>query len=422
METNESSSATPGYSAACSIEHFSSDALLPLIRETFPDEEARSRGFPAGVEYRKHWEVAMAVRAFRDHGALRPDSRILGVGAGMERTLFYLTHHAAEVVATDLYLGAGSWEGDAPLLMLVSPRSCTRFEFDPARLTVRHMDGRVLDIPDASFDGVFSSSSIEHFGNDDDIAAAAYEMGRVLRPGGVLTLATELLVMGPVGARGWPGCRLFTEPDLRRLVVEASGLELVGGLDLSVSPATLETPRDLAAIIRDRQAGRGLDLPHIVVVHEGQVFTSVQLTLRKTEAYPVSNNAWAAPSRSLRERVRREAEETAGTLIRALKMEAQGERGWTPAAVTTAWGGADGGLRLRDAFDAWDAVRARTALSVPATGPAWRRWLGFAKRTVGRVRDLGVLWDRERDLLRALLARLDEIESRLNDGSRKDDR
>ena len=301
MDRNEPRPETPAYSAACSIEHFSSDALRPLIRELFPEEEARGQDFPAGAEYRKHWEVAMAVRAFRDLGVLGPRARILGVGAGTERTLFHLTRHASEVVATDLYLGAGAWEGDAPVLMLVSPQSCTRSDFDPQRLTVRHMDGRVLDFPAESFDGVFSSSSVEHFGADDEIASAAYEMGRVLRPGGILTLATELLVMGPPGATGWSGCRLFSEPDLRRLVVEASGLELVGELDLSVSPATLETPRDLAAAVEGRQAGKGLALPHVVVVNEGQVFTSVQLTLRKTSAWPVRDNSWAAPSASLRE-------------------------------------------------------------------------------------------------------------------------
>ena len=154
-----------------------------MLVDAFPDEGARTAGFPRGVEYRKHWEVAMALRAFRDLGVLHPDARILGVGAGTERTVFHLSRHVAEVVATDVYLGTGASEGEAQLLMLFSPWSCTRADFDPARLTVRHMDGRVLDFPDGSFDGVVSPSSIQRFGTDEEIAA-------VLRARGVPVIST----------------------------------------------------------------------------------------------------------------------------------------------------------------------------------------------------------------------------------------
>lgn len=418
MERESAGTAVPGYSAACSIEHFASDGLRALIREIFPEELATEPEFPAGREARKYWEIAMSVRALRDLGALRPDARILGVGAGSEPTSFILTRQAAEVVATDLYLGAGEWDGEAPPAMLVAPGSCTRTDHRPERLTVRHMDARVLQFPDESFDGVYSSSSIEHFGSDEEIAAASYEMGRVLKPGGVLALTTELLVMGPSGAKGWPGCRLFAEADLRRLVVEASGLELVGDLDLGVSPATLEAPRNLVTVLEGWNAGRGLETPHLVLVSEGQVFTAVHLTLTKGATYPFSDNSWAAPTPTLRDAVRREAEATAARVLRALQA-GRGTSGEPTDALPV--GLADDGSMpsLAEAWDAWDAVRARTALTAAATGPSWRRGLAFAKRTARRLRDLGIIWDRERDLLRALMARIDALERRLDEVSRR---
>ena len=420
METKEPAPTAPGHTAVCGIEHFSDEGLRTLLVDAFPDEGARTAGFPRGVEYRKHWEVAMALRAFRDLGVLHPDARILGVGAGTERTVFHLSRHVAEVVATDVYLGTGASEGEAQLLMLVSPWSCTRADFDPARLTVRHMDGRVLDFPDGSFDGVVSPSSIQRFGTDEEIAAAAFEMGRVLRPGGIAVISTDYLVMGPSGARGWPGYRLFSETDLRRLIVEAGGLELVGDLDLRVSPATLETARDVAALLEGRGEERGIAVPHLVAAREGQVFTSVQVTLRKSTSYPLADNLWASPTPTLKAKVRRDSEERAGRLLGALLLEAEGRwsgagAGWTcsePAAPTS----------LVEAFDAWDAVRARTALAAPPSGPAWNRVLGFVKRTAGRLRDLGIVWDRERDLLRALIARVDDLERRLGEMSRRERR
>jgi hypothetical protein len=117
--------------------------------------------------------------------------------------------------------------------------------------------------------------------------------------------------------------------------------------------------------------------------------------------------------------VRREAEATAARVLRALqaRTEANAEpRDDLPTGLLD-----DGSMpSLAEAYDAWDAVRARTALTAPSTGPAWRRGLAFARRTALRLRDLGVLWDRERDLLRALMARIDALERRVDEASRKE--
>src|SRR5207248_5207432 len=61
-------------------------------------------------------------------------------------------------------------------------------------LEVHDMDDRRLTFPDASFDAVFTVSSIEHFGTPRDIAQAAAEIGRVLKPGGHALIITECLV------------------------------------------------------------------------------------------------------------------------------------------------------------------------------------------------------------------------------------
>ena len=42
----------------------------------------------------------------------RPDAEVLGVGAGNEPTVFWLTNHVRRVFATDLYLAEG-WEESA---------------------------------------------------------------------------------------------------------------------------------------------------------------------------------------------------------------------------------------------------------------------------------------------------------------------
>lgn len=405
------------YNKACGLEDFSNPELEAVLREVYASEAERSASYPAGCERRKHWEVAMSVRALRDFGALRPDAEILGVGAGSEITIFHLTRHVRRVVATDLYLAPGVWEREAHPLMLIAPERLSSIPFERERLEVLHMDGRWLRFPDASFDGVFSSGSIEHFGDFEDIAAAAYEMGRVLKPGGILTLSTELLLEGPPGSKGWPGVVLFSPELLRRHLIEASGLEPVDAPNLAVSRRSLATGRPLEELMGEVESGRET-FPHLVLSHDGQLFSSVHLTLRKTERYPTPDNAWARPSEGLRAQARqREAEAERRLLGAPSPEEAPLAPPPAPSAPRNPPGNPPGaapvnGGRLEEIFGRWDAIRARSGLDAPERGTVLRaaRFLG---RTATRLRDLGISWDRQRDFFRALIDHQVELGQRM---------
>jgi len=301
------------FNKICEFEDFADPELAATIRDVFRHEMRHfTPEFPRGAEYRKYWEVAMSVRALRRLGALRPDADLLGVGAGTETTIFYLTNHVGRVFATDLYLGAGRWDQSAPWYMLVSPDRFAPYPYRRDRLVVQHMDGRLLDHPDDSFDGIFTSGSIEHFGGMQSIAACAYEMGRVLKPGGILTLSTEYRIDGPAGGDGWDGMRFFSREALRRNIVEASGLEPVDEFDAAISETTMASKRELSFYQRDvdrvvARQGRfprvaevvWSKYPHLVMADKGYTFGSVHLTLRKADRYPAADNAWAKPSAEL---------------------------------------------------------------------------------------------------------------------------
>lgn len=103
---------------------------------------------------------------------------------------------------------------------------------DPA-LDLRVMDARALDLPDGSVDAVACVSVIEHIAGDGDTRAMA-EMWRVLRPGGVLHLTTNVAATHTdvfVGRPVWGeaservGGRVFFE---RRYSERAVGERLLG--------------------------------------------------------------------------------------------------------------------------------------------------------------------------------------------------
>jgi SAM-dependent methyltransferase len=270
----------------CEAEDFRNSNLLNVMRRVMSnDVEANGPTWPRGVEMRKMWEVAMAVLALERAGKVNREASILGVGAGRETTLFYLTRYVRWVFATDLYAAPGEWESDAPNVMLTDPGKLSPIPCEPRRLVVQHMDGRDLRFEDETFDAVFSSSSIEHFGDWEDVAAAAREIGRVLKPGGLLTLSTEFRISGE--GKGIPGVLMFSEQELRSLIVEAAGLEFLDQPSFDVSPLTLSkivTEGEVHQYYNNQRAGRPANwhtYPHIVLEVKPYQYTSVHLALVK---------------------------------------------------------------------------------------------------------------------------------------------
>lgn len=286
------------YVKLCDTRDFEDPALLVMAREILPERD------PGTHAERKVWEFAMLALFLRDVGRLHDGTEALAVGAGDERIVFWLANRLGRVVATDIY-GEGKFAArEADASMLAEPRAHAPFPYREDRLEVRRMDARRLDVPDGSFDVVFSLSSIEHFGHPRAIAEAAREMGRVLRPGGHAFIATECFVrrhplnaapvdfairlatLGRKRRRATPRWRarmdVFTPRELRAWIVRPSGLRLMQPLDRSVSA-------DSWANVTVQRGPQGTTLepasgdyyPHVLMRIDRSVFTSVALALEK---------------------------------------------------------------------------------------------------------------------------------------------
>src|SRR5204862_7587492 len=94
-------------------------------------------------------------------------------------------------------------------------------------LEFMRMDGRSLTFADGAFDVAYSLSSIEHFSGFDGAAQTMREMARVVKPRGILALATEYVISGP------PHEETFQPAEIASLI-DASGLALVEPIDAQV--------------------------------------------------------------------------------------------------------------------------------------------------------------------------------------------
>lgn len=227
-----------------------------------------------GHVYRKGWEWTHCLYALERLGALVPSAAALGVGAGREPVLFYLADRIQSVTAVDLY-GNEEWstlggrEADAGILSHPE-RFCPRTA-DFARLSFVSGSGCALGFDAGTFDFCWSLSSIEHFGGHEAAAKAVSEMARVTRPGGLVVIATEFLLLNE-----YQHPEYFNRADLERHVIGASPeLRLVSDIDGYALPEEYLIDSVPVPQCADR-------IRRHVVLNDGNVqWTSILLVFRK---------------------------------------------------------------------------------------------------------------------------------------------
>jgi phosphatidylethanolamine/phosphatidyl-N-methylethanolamine N-methyltransferase len=100
-------------------------------------------------------------------------ARVLEVGAGTGMHLKYVRHSFDEYMLTDL---------NPPLMDKIELGASTR---ESGKVIIATEDATSLSFPDNSFDRVIAAHVLEHLYRPHDVL---HEWGRVLKPGGILTL------------------------------------------------------------------------------------------------------------------------------------------------------------------------------------------------------------------------------------------
>ena len=227
-----------------------------------------------GALHRKYWEWGLGLYGLHKLGCIRSDAVALGVGAGLEWPLFYLANHVQRVHATDLYSIESHFRGPDPTIAENAARVAP-FPYRTESLIFQRMDALDLQFDDDTFDFVFTFSSIEHFGGHAGAALATQEIARVLKPGGVAAIATELILNGPSHPE------FFMPGELEPCFLKTSGLELVEPLDLHVDDELISNP-----VRFEYPPGfQGYTGPHTSVVCGDLTFTSVEFFLRKPSGW-----------------------------------------------------------------------------------------------------------------------------------------
>lgn len=220
--------------------------------------------------HRKLWEYIHIVHVLKNAGYLYSQNRGLAIGAGREYILYFLAHKVNKIIGIDIYEGeflGGEDERDIPL----RPEKFAPFLYPRENLDLIRMDSRQLEFENNSFDFVFSVSSIEHFGSKREIQKSINEMYRILKPGGICVITTELK-LNRLGVN-IPNTKIFNLEKLLDMF-KSCGFDMMGEKPVvEIEQESLENWVKLPEEIHKR--------PHVIMRSFKTIFTSVLLAFTK---------------------------------------------------------------------------------------------------------------------------------------------
>ena len=199
----------------------------------------------------------------------RPGSQVLDLGCGGGHVSFRAVAYASRVVAYDL-------SGD---MLKVVARTAAERGLD--RLEVRQGAAESLDFPDASFDIVLSRYSAHHW---RDVPAAMAEARRVLKPGGILSIADVVAPADPLLDTFLQAIEVLRDPSHVRdysmaeweRMLAGAGFSLTGSaihrvrLEFASWTARMDTPSVRADAVRSLQGAVGAEArAHFAVEADG---------------------------------------------------------------------------------------------------------------------------------------------------------
>jgi SAM-dependent methyltransferase len=196
----------------------------------------------AAERYEKtaHPYTARYVEAALSPVPLTPASRVLDVAAGTGALALAAARTGARVLATDFSPG---------MVSRIAAKAVPNVE-------ARVMDGQALDLPDASFDAVFSIFGVFMF---PDWRKGLAEMARVTRPGGHGVVAVwrdrgsgAFMLLGQLIRELFPEHNLAPMPEAMTILSTTEGLagELIraGYRDPQIEHVTRDFGLDMAAL------------------------------------------------------------------------------------------------------------------------------------------------------------------------------
>ncbi|KFI23337.1 class I SAM-dependent methyltransferase [Nitrosococcus oceani] len=224
---------------------------------------------------RKWWEWNYIAECAELLGYLSEDNKALGLGVGKEPLIFFFARHCQKVLATDLYSSDTRWT-HARVASTNKIFDSSPISFQRERVQIESADMRSVPASDASYNFIWSTSSIEHVPTLKDLVKIFNECARILKVGGHAILTTEFCLSESPYLL--PGVCALDPFLLNTLILSSGAFEIEGGLDLTYNwghPANGPSPRRYGPI----QSPPGLKMEFNSGYRSGTMANMVGLSL-----------------------------------------------------------------------------------------------------------------------------------------------
>nr|WP_047166521.1 hypothetical protein [Sphingomonas sp. Y57] len=177
----------------------------------------------APTRHRKQWEFVFILRALEYYGALKPGSRGLGFGVGIEPLSSIFAATGCQVVATDLaadddraQVWNDTYQLGSNLRQIHNPQLCDEATFFE-RVTYRPVDMNAIPADLVDFNFTWSSCAYEHLGSIEAGLAFFENSLKCLAPGGIAVHTTELNLSSNSSTLEKGGTVIFRRRDFETL-------------------------------------------------------------------------------------------------------------------------------------------------------------------------------------------------------------
>lgn len=229
--------------------------------------------------HRKQWEFVYILQVLDRYGMLRPGSRGIGFGCGVEPLPAIMAAMGAEVVATDLpveHEGSAAWHASgqhgSAIASLRRPDICDDAVFE-RNVSFRPADMTAIPPDLVNFDYTWSSCAYEHLGSIEAGLKFVEDSIACLRPGGLAVHTSEFNLTSNDDTLETGATVLFRRRDMERLALRliSRGHE-VAQIKLDSGREPLDEHIDIPPYAND---------PHLKMALSRYVITSFGIIARK---------------------------------------------------------------------------------------------------------------------------------------------
>lgn len=285
------------FSKVVDLEDFSSPDLITYLREI----ASRQMPFMPIAERQvvpdaENWRMAMGLYSLDSRNLLQSGKLIANFRHDLDPFPFFLANKGPIVFDVCSDSSDASIPGSLIYKNHVANSFLLEKEVCSSNIIPLRCNNSAVSLPSSFIDAIVCGS-LRHFESYSDLSAFLAEVGRVLKPGGLVSLAVDyVLDMPENGSTSKSYCSFLDKDQIEKWIVKSSGLESVGSIDRGPSPVTYANRKNVfgylsTSMSANPRADVDQPFPSLILNSNGTLYCPAHILLSKSKDWTPSESA-----------------------------------------------------------------------------------------------------------------------------------